>query len=55
MPVETRELIYNASKKQGVRHDNSSELVKLTEEIKEEIFSVIRQMSMLKPDYLNSN
>ena len=51
MPVETRELIYNASKKQGVRHDNSSELVKLTEEI----FSVIRQMSMLKPDYLNSN
>ena len=51
MPVETKELIYNASKKQGVRHDNSSELVKLTEEI----FSVIRQMSMLKPDYLNSN
>ena len=51
MPVETRELIYNASKKQGVRHDNSSELVKLTEKI----FSVIRQMSMLKPDYLNSN
>ena len=51
MPVETRELIYNASKKQGVRHDNSSELVKFSEEI----FSVIRQMSMLKPDYLNSN
>ena len=40
IPVETKELIYNTRKKQGVSHDNSSEIVKLTKEIKEEIFSV---------------
>ena len=47
MPDKTKELVQNPRKKRGVSHENSSELVKLTEEIKDEIFSVIRQKSKL--------
>ena len=47
MPDQTKELIQNARKKRGVSNENSNELVKLTEEIKDEVFSVIRQKSKL--------
>ena len=55
MTVEIKGLIHNTRKKWGVSQDNSSELVKLTKDIKQEISSVICQKSKLKPDYFDSN
>ena len=45
MPDETKELIQSARKKRGVSKEDSQQLVKLTTDMKEEIFGVFRQKS----------
>ena len=45
MPNETKELIQNSRIKRGINKKDNQELVKLTDQMKEEIFSVVGQIS----------
>lgn len=50
MPEETKELIQEARRNRGVRAKEDKDLVKITPELKEEIFSVIAQKRKFKLD-----